>query len=343
MNYKKDMFQSIYDNTYSSIENYNFHNLVKDMYVDVYAAYINGKILDAGCGEGIHLKRMLKNGHDAYGIELSKVCCEKYLKDVPHENSDIIGFAKKGQIFDGLICMDVLEHIPYENIDETIFSLSKMSNSAFYGIANHSDVLNGVQLHLIQENNNWWKEELSKYYKNVIFITDQFNGLFYYFYCYNKDCSYNSFYNRVNSLIKGCICIDDEREKAIAQIKQEKKNNKDNEIILKNKINYLENTIKQKDIQILSIEQNLHAFEDVPMLFYKVTSGYEKKITELKNENNKLKALLADSTIFKLEKKIQKIYCIAKTHSINKLKKIITVLGLKKHVKDSAIYKYYKK
>lgn len=210
MYYDVETYREVYDKTYSEIKNYNFHNLVKDIYVDIYAAYVDGKILDAGCGEGIHLKRMLKNGHDAFGIELSSVCCEKYLADVPHENIDILNFAKKGKYFDGLICMDVLEHIPYENIDDIIISLSRMAKSAFFGIANHSDVLNGVELHLIQQDSSWWIEILKKYYKKVYFIGDQFEGKFYYIYCTNQE-NENKFYIEVNSILKTCVEIDSDR------------------------------------------------------------------------------------------------------------------------------------
>lgn len=231
MKYEVNKYKDIYNDTYKKIENYNFHNLVKDMYVDVYAAYINGRILDAGCGEGIHLKRMLQNGHDAYGIELSSVCCDKFLKNVPHSNTDILSFSKTKEHFDGLICMDVLEHIPYESIDETIDALTKLSQCAFFGIANHSDILNGVELHLIQKDHKWWESILKKYYDEVYFFTDQFNGLFYYFYCSNLKNT-DEFYLSVNKIIKYAIEID-------------------------NSANQLKDIVRVKDLEIADYEKRL--------------------------------------------------------------------------------------
>lgn len=246
MNYKVDVYKNIYDNTYNKVENYNFHNLVKDIYVDVYAAYVNGRILDAGCGEGIHLKRMLRNGYNAFGIELSTVCCEKYLCDVPHENTDILSFSQKGEYFDGLICMDVLEHIPYENINDTIESLSKIADSAFFGIANHSDVLNGIELHLIQKGYDWWLNTLKKHYKIVQFITEQFDSKFFYIYCSNHE-NISKFYSDVNNILKRCISIDNERIRLLSMYEEGR-----------SAINKLNNNIIQKDNQIFELNEELN-------------------------------------------------------------------------------------
>ena len=54
---------------------------------------------------------MLSEGYDAFGIEISDICCETYLKDLPHECTDIISYSKKNIKYDALICFDVLEHI----------------------------------------------------------------------------------------------------------------------------------------------------------------------------------------------------------------------------------------
>lgn len=186
MSYEKNIYTKIYNKVYTQKSNYNYHNIIKDAFVDVYVAYINGKILDAGCGEGIHLKRILKNGYNAFGIELSQVCCQRYLTGTPHANTDIISFAKENKRFDGLICMDVLEHIPPANIKETLAAISNMSDSAFLGIANHSDIICGEELHLIQESKDWWIDLLEHYYKNVHFIASQFAEKFFYIVCSNE-------------------------------------------------------------------------------------------------------------------------------------------------------------
>ncbi|EGR0494297.1 methyltransferase domain-containing protein [Vibrio cholerae] len=171
--------KNVYDSVYAENDNYNFHYPAKDLIVDLYATQICGKILDAGCGQGGNLKRLLSHGVDAFGIELSSVCCEKHLQALPHENTDIVSFSQKSIIeFDGLVCFDVLEHIPESSLDENIKALSSLSKSALLGIANHSDIQCGEELHLIQEDVDWWIARLKQHYESatcvVSFLDDTF-------------------------------------------------------------------------------------------------------------------------------------------------------------------------
>ena len=164
--------KKIYDKIYATVKNYNFNDEIKNAYVDAFAKSVKGKILDAGCGEGIHLKRLLREGYDVLGIEISEVCCKQFLQDTPHENTDILTHSKRGVKYSGVICMDVLEHIDPLYIEETVRALSSLSPSAFFGIANHSDLRNGIELHLIREDSAWWVNLLTKYYKRCYVVTE---------------------------------------------------------------------------------------------------------------------------------------------------------------------------
>lgn len=184
--------KQIYDEIYTNVATYNFYDDIKNDYVDSFARIIDGNILDAGCGEGIHLKRLLDKGYDVFGIEISEVCCTNFLSNTPHENVDIVTYSKKGVRYSGLICMDVLEHISPGQLDETIMALSQLAPTAFFGIANHSDILNGKELHLIREDSRWWVNILSKYYKCCYVVSElsytQNNKIFFIVYCDNNDC-----------------------------------------------------------------------------------------------------------------------------------------------------------
>lgn len=179
--------KKIYDQIYASVENYNFYDEIKNAYVDAFAKSIKGGILDAGCGEGIHLKRLLREGYDVFGIEISEVCCKKFLQDAPHENTDIITYSGRGVKYSGLICMDVLEHVDPLQIGETVKALSLLAPKAFFGIANHSDVVDGIELHLITEDSRWWINLLTKYYKRCHVISELAyqadNKIFFMIYC----------------------------------------------------------------------------------------------------------------------------------------------------------------
>lgn len=110
---------------------------------------------------------MLNNGVDAFGIELSPVAVEKYLQELPVVNSDIVAWADQGHKYKGCISTDVMEHIPPDQIDDTLAALSKLSPSVFLGIANHSSIHNGHELHVIQEDIEWWKRKVGAHFPNV--------------------------------------------------------------------------------------------------------------------------------------------------------------------------------
>lgn len=172
--------KKVYDAVYTENNDYNFHYPAKDLIVDLYASHINGRILDAGCGQGGNLKRLLSQGVDTFGVELSTVCCEKYLLELPHINSDIVTYSNNTKDeFDGLICFDVLEHISEEDLDENLHALSSLSPSALLGIANHSDIQCGEELHLIQENAEWWVNRLKQHYKTAVSIISFLDDAFF--------------------------------------------------------------------------------------------------------------------------------------------------------------------
>lgn len=157
---------NIYDKLYSSSK----YNDKMDYKIDIVQEWLysttNRNILDMGCGKGHYIKHLRDNKYDVTGVEPSKVACSKIKP--PVINTDILGFASTNKKkWEAMYCMDVLEHIPPEEIDATLQALVNLAPVSLYGIANHSDVIDGVELHLIQEDSKWWKAKLSEYYKEV--------------------------------------------------------------------------------------------------------------------------------------------------------------------------------
>lgn len=146
-----------------------------------FARKIEGKILDAGCGRGHASRMLIEAGYDVFAIEFSSVCCKEFLDDIPHECTDIVTHCKKNR-YGGVVCMGVLEHIPYEGIDETIEAISKAADSALFAIANHSDVQCGAELHIIKEVEGWWREKLLQYYGRCKVIS-RYRGRLFTFEC----------------------------------------------------------------------------------------------------------------------------------------------------------------
>lgn len=161
---------AVYDEVFEKDERFDTLDIIntpKLKYVLRYTQGVRGKVLDAGCGRGSVLRYMLDNGIDAFGVELSKSACEKYLQGLPHANADIITWAEQGHRYAGLICTDVLEHIPPDQIHRVLAALAKLAPSGFLGVANHSSIHEGHELHVIQKGRDWWGKQLREHFRSV--------------------------------------------------------------------------------------------------------------------------------------------------------------------------------
>lgn len=158
---------SIYDEIFATDRRYNGPYTYKLKIVLEWVKRNGFKnLLDVGCGRGHYLKQLSKNNIKATGLEPSKYIAD-ILTGYQIINDDILGLAKQGRQWEALICMDVLEHIELTEVEETVKALVELSDQALLGIANHSDVWRGVELHLIQEGPAWWGKLLSLYYSSV--------------------------------------------------------------------------------------------------------------------------------------------------------------------------------
>lgn len=167
---------NIYDEIFESEPKYNGAYGYKLKTVLNWVRKNNFKeVLDVGCGRGHYLKLLKDNAIFAIGIEPSGYIT-RTITDYKIINDDILGFSKYSRSWEALICMDVLEHIEPEKIEDNIKALSSLSKHALLGIANHSDIWHGTELHLIQQVPDWWIEKLSKYYGqiNTLFQYDRF-------------------------------------------------------------------------------------------------------------------------------------------------------------------------
>lgn len=69
--------------------------------------------------------------------------------------------------FDLLTCLDVLEHIEEEYIEDILKFFKRIARKFIIIVANHSDVQNGIELHLTQRPLVWWKQLFKKYFKII--------------------------------------------------------------------------------------------------------------------------------------------------------------------------------
>ena len=119
-------------------------------------------LLDFGCGQGRQYSEM--KVHNEWGIlpELYDPAVDG-ISELPDK------------VFDGVICTDVLEHIPEDNVDQVLSDIfSRADKFVFLSIALFltGDLLpDGRDLHCTVESPEWWKERIRPFQKTVCHIS----------------------------------------------------------------------------------------------------------------------------------------------------------------------------
>ena len=183
------VIEELYNEIYSNYADYNGDHTteheLKQNFIDDFVQMHNGSVLDAGCGSGYTLRKLYNEGVDIVGIDFSQIACENHLQGLPHHCISIMDFCKTFPKYDSIICTDVLEHIPHEELYDNLLWMANTSEHVLFGIANHSDIKLGKELHLIQKPIEWWTETLQKFYYDVEQVTSMFDDRFFFIECYN--------------------------------------------------------------------------------------------------------------------------------------------------------------
>ena len=173
----KDGFNLINGNTRSPDEAYNgrstlvFAKLIRDI---IHKNQITN-MLDYGCGKGFfydnsfEIKGLkIKSLRDFWNIKID-------LFDPCYENYSIID---ENKIYDLVISIDVLEHIPEQDIDWVLDRIiGKAKKYVFINVACYSAealLPNGDNAHININNQNWWFEKIlsfKKKYQDVKIIS----------------------------------------------------------------------------------------------------------------------------------------------------------------------------
>jgi ubiquinone/menaquinone biosynthesis C-methylase UbiE len=87
--------------------------------------------LDAGCGMGHIVRKLLTEGYDCKGTEASKYALEHYLSDLRKRGivyrAGLENLPFKDSEFDLVFCSDVMEHIPFFDIEASIRELIRVT------------------------------------------------------------------------------------------------------------------------------------------------------------------------------------------------------------------------
>lgn len=181
-------YLDIYSNAFTNNNYSSGHHIQYDWVIDkLKSKFVISDIftiIDIGSGRGHMLKLLhehfpnaiitsvdLKNFHNLNFIHEFKLCDITSLEDRNRliENK-----------YDVLINLDFLEHIEEKYIDDIIETFYKLAPYSIIAIANHSDIFDGVELHLIQQNNKWWEYKLQKIFDISYFKSNSENTLYFY-------------------------------------------------------------------------------------------------------------------------------------------------------------------
>ncbi len=159
INYKK-IYKGVFANSsYSVNADRKFScSLIKNYVIDEKSA------IDIGSGRGpvlLELMEVIPAEH-ILSCDLENF----HGMEVPFEAMDLTVAGDRNKIvstFDLLTCLDVLEHIEEAYLNDILQFFKKIARKQIIIVANHSDVQNGMELHLIQKPFQWWENALSKY------------------------------------------------------------------------------------------------------------------------------------------------------------------------------------
>jgi hypothetical protein len=115
-------------------------------------------LLDYGCGSMQNLSKVIEAGHD--------VEYEGYDPAVPH-------FSQSPDPADLVCCIDVLEHIEPECLDEVLEDLQRVTQSVGFFTVHTGPAVkvlsDGRNAHLIQQPAEWWFNRLSPLFQILTF------------------------------------------------------------------------------------------------------------------------------------------------------------------------------
>jgi hypothetical protein len=126
---------------------------------------VNPSFIDFGCGLGPYGKAATLFDCEYTGIEKS----EYAINTNPYQLNLIKGDLKdsflKCNTHDIALCLDVLEHLEYDDLDIVLNNISEVASYTIFSIPYVGDPnLEADKTHKIKESKEWWINKLSNYF-----------------------------------------------------------------------------------------------------------------------------------------------------------------------------------
>jgi SAM-dependent methyltransferase len=142
------------------------HHIAK--YMDLHESE---KVLDFGCAKGFTVKALRLLGYKAYGVDVSQYAFDEMDAKTGKwcgviEPQEPLVCAEGG--YDWILCKDILEHIPYDKIDEQLKVLYNGGKRVMAMIPlgdGEKYIIDSYELdksHFIRESLQWWHEKFEQ-------------------------------------------------------------------------------------------------------------------------------------------------------------------------------------
>ena len=165
MDYEKVYKKAFENKSYNSDHSISYGKAI-DFLLNLEQQNSINSISDIGSGNGNLIKKLPKE-KNIFSYDLECFYDAKRFDNVFFQKMNLSSYSdlEKLKKTDLLYCLDVLEHIEEKHIDSILKKFSEKCNFCFLTIANHSDIINGVELHLIQENEIFWNNKIKQFFE----------------------------------------------------------------------------------------------------------------------------------------------------------------------------------
>jgi SAM-dependent methyltransferase len=135
----------------------------------------NEILLDYGCAKGFLVKALRILGYKAYGTDISEYAIKNCDNDIEKYVCHLSQFSKiHHNKFDWIICKDVLEHVSYDDFEDVLNFIFKITDKIFIIVPLGKDGKYNIEeyeidkTHYIREPVSWWVEKFEKSGFNLV-------------------------------------------------------------------------------------------------------------------------------------------------------------------------------
>jgi 2-polyprenyl-3-methyl-5-hydroxy-6-metoxy-1,4-benzoquinol methylase len=122
-------------------------------------------VVDLGCGTGRAGVALEKAGLDVVLVDCCREAVEPAAAWISFSEQNLWSLHPSLPVYDWIYCVDVLEHLPTEQIDAALDGFARITKrGGFLQIAlfeDHCGTLIGETLHLTVKPHEWWREKIA--------------------------------------------------------------------------------------------------------------------------------------------------------------------------------------